>query len=156
MISEYFPPFSKGGGEISAFFLAKEIAKKGLNVHVLTSNFHNSKEEEIMEGVHVHRKLQTGERPSCLIDNIKRGLLFKKSLLKELETLQERENFDIIHCMNTSSIYAVKLKEKIKKRFILHVNSPVLFCPKGTLMYKDKVSCNKNCTTLTYLDCYFN
>jgi hypothetical protein len=25
MISEYFPPFSKGGGELSAFALAKRI-----------------------------------------------------------------------------------------------------------------------------------
>jgi hypothetical protein len=34
------------------------------------------------------------------------------------------------------------------------VNSPVLFCPKGTLMYKDKKSCEQICSLKTYLGCF--
>jgi len=156
MISEYFYPHSKGGGEISAFLLAKELAKSGLEIHVLTSHFNGLKKEEVIEKVKIHRKLKTGKNPSFLIDNIKRRFLFEKSLLKELEKLDEKENFDIIHCMNITSLVAVKLKDKIKKKFILHVNSPVLFCPKGTLMYKDKCSCDKECTLSAFFDCYLH
>ena len=37
-ISEYFPPKIKGGGEISAYLLAKNLAKR-IDVSVLTGYF---------------------------------------------------------------------------------------------------------------------
>ena len=104
----------------------------------------------------IHRRLNTAIDPTKLQDNIKRIVSFEKSLLKEIPILDEKENFDIIHCMNISSLHAVKLKNKIKKKFVLHVNSPVLFCPKGTLMYKDEETCERTCTRTTFLDCYLD
>ena len=156
MISEYFKPFEMGGGEISAFALAKELVKEGFAMHVLTSWFRGVKKKEIVDGVVIHRLLKTGKNPSSISDNIKRWLFFEKSMLNELEKLNNNENFDIIHCMNITSIYAVKLKEKIRKKFILHVNSPVLFCPKGTLMHKDKEQCTLKCTRAEFFNCYIH
>ncbi|MHA1558749.1 MAG: hypothetical protein ACTSXG_02960, partial [Alphaproteobacteria bacterium] len=101
------------------------------------------------------RLLKTGENPYSIKDNLKR-MFFEKSLLKELPKLNDKENYDIIHCMNSTSISAVKLKSKIKKPFVLHVNGPVLFCPKGNLMYKDKEVCERKCDFITFLGCFFN
>jgi glycosyltransferase involved in cell wall biosynthesis len=156
IVSEYFFPLGKGGGEISGFLFAKELTKNKIGVHVLTSFFYGMKKEEIIDKVRIHRLLRSGKNPNSLIDNIKRRWFFEKSLLKELENLDKKENFDIIHCMNATSISAVKLKDKLKKKFVLHVNSPVLFCPKGTLMYKDRESCDRKCDRKTFLDCYMN
>ena len=154
-ISEYFWPEEKGGGEISCFNLAKVLVKKNIEVHVLTSYFSGLEKEEIKEGVVVHRRLKTGKDPRKLKDNLKRRS-FETSLLKELPKIVEEKKIDLIHCFNISSIVAVKLKDKIKKKFVMHVNSPLPFCPKGTLMYKDKELCNKKCTKKTFLDCYLN
>lgn len=156
MISEYFHPFGKGGGEISAMLLAKELSKAGIEIHVLTSFFPGTDKEEEYDGIKIHRRLKTGQNPSSMIENIKRALFFEKSLLKELKKIDSEENFDIIHCMNVTSIPAVKVKDKLNKKFILHVNSPILFCPKGTLIYKDKEPCNVECCRAAFLDCYFH
>ncbi len=47
LISEYFPPKIFGGGEISAWLLAKNLAKRGLDVSVLTSYFSGLEKFEI-------------------------------------------------------------------------------------------------------------
>jgi glycosyltransferase involved in cell wall biosynthesis len=155
MISEYFPPETKGGGEISAFLLAKELVKSGVEMHVLTSYF-GGKKKEVMDGVVVHRRLTTGRNPVKLLDNLKRRVSFERSLVRELVLVDKEEKFDIIHCMNITSINAVRLKKRLGKRFILHVNSPVLFCPKGTLMYKERETCDRECTLATFVDCYLS
>jgi glycosyltransferase involved in cell wall biosynthesis len=155
-VSEYFYPIGKGGGEISTFLLAKELVKCGIKIHVLTSWFDGMKKEELIDGVNIHRRLRSGKNPNKILDNIKRVLFFERSLLTELEKLDKKENFDIIHCMNATSISAVKLKSKLKKRFFLHANSPVMFCPKGTLMYKDKRECDVKCSRSAFLECYIH
>ena len=154
-ISEYFPPQSRGGGEISSYLLAKELANT-INIHVLTSHFPGLKKRKTKENITYHRLLKTGNDPTKIKDNIQRILNFEKSLLNELIKLDKKENYDLIHCFNISSIPAVKLKNKLNKKFIMHVNSPVPFCPKGTLMYKDKYVCDKKCNTKTFIDCVMN
>jgi len=131
-ISEYFPPNVRGGGEISCFLLAKHLVKRGIEVHVLTSNLEGTKE---IEGIKIHRNLKTGKNPSSIFSNIKRTLAFPKSVRKETKKIIRKYNLDIIHYFNTTSSYGV-IKTKIPK--IMHSNSPVFFCPKGDLIYEDK------------------
>lgn len=109
MISEYFPPASKGGGEISAFLLAKSLIKKKIEMHVLTSS---EKEPyfELIDGIKIHRVLSTGDSGS-IKGNLKR-IKFNKNLRIKVKKLDAKENFDIIHCMNTSSISAVRCVDK--------------------------------------------
>ena len=155
MISEYFEPYAQGGGEISAFNLAKELVKNKIEIHVLTSHFNGLKTKETINNVKLFRYLSSG-KPNSLFGNVKRIINFEKSVIKQLPKLYSKEKYDIIHCMNTNSIVAIKLKKKINAKFIMHVNGPVPFCPKGTLMYKDKKICDKKCTRLTYLDCFIH
>ena len=155
MISEFFPPKSMGGGELSAYSLAKELVKEKIEVHVLTSYFEGLKKQESLDGIKIFRFLKSGN-PNNLQGNMDRLLNFEKSLLIEFQLLHVKEKYDIVHCMNTNSILAIKIKNKINRPFIMHVNGPTPFCPKGTLMYKDKEICNQNCTRKTHLDCYLH
>ncbi len=157
MISEYYPPHGKGGGEISAKMLAELLSKeKNIEMHVLTSYFGEKKKKEKKGKLTIHRYLKTGESPTSLIGNIKREAQFKRSLLKELKVLNEKEKFDIIQCMNSTSIHAIKLKDFIDAKFILQAHGPVLFCPKATLIYKHEKSCDVECNLKNYTKCYFN
>jgi len=149
MISEYFPPMSMGGGEISAFLLAKELAKNNIDITILTSKFSGQKEDETIEGVRVLRRLKTG-LPYSLKGQIDRERFFEKSVLRQSSLVKD---YDIIHCMNTDSLVAIKLKKFSKAKFVMHVNGPSVFCPKRTLMYKDDIECNKKCHGLIYLNC---
>lgn len=152
-ISEYFHPKGKGGGEISCFLLGKHLVKKGVEVHVLTSKFKDTKKEENLEGMHIHRLTSTGENPSSFLSNIKRSVAYPKSVKKNTQKLYNKHKFDLIHYFNTNSIYGLT---KIDAPKIVHVNSPVLFCPKGDLLYKGKEECNKYCDYKTFNLCIKN
>ena len=155
LVSEYFPPKIFGGGEISAALLAKNLSREGIEVSVLTSHFNGLEKFEVKDGVKIYRRLKTGENPNSFFSNFKRAFLFPYSTKRELIKLNKKENFDIIHCMNINSIIgAAKAKKEIKKPIIAHVNSPVLFCPIGTLM-KGKKNCKEKCSFFNFLGCFF-
>jgi len=168
MISEYFPPYGKGGGEQSAFLLAKSLAEQGNDVTVLTAGFnkkdddnlheshgsnesHGLKEQAIGKNFRVIRTLKTGISPGSLLSNIKRALIFHLSVKKEIKRILKREDFDIIHYLNTNSISGM-INTKIPQ--VAHVNSPVFFCPKGTLLYKDSSYCTYYCTEKRFKECF--
>jgi len=155
LISEYFPPKTFGGGEISAWLLAKNLAKeKNFKVSVLTSYFSELKRFEVKDGVKIYRRLKTGKNPFSLLENLKRAFLFPFTTKRELIKLDKKENFSLIHCFNINSIFgASQAKEKIKKPIIAHINSPVLFCPLGTLM-KDNKFCQERCSFLKFSKCF--
>ncbi|MBT3407466.1 glycosyltransferase family 4 protein [Candidatus Woesearchaeota archaeon] len=152
-ISEYFPPKGKGGGEISCFLLAKYLVKQGVEIHVLTSKFKETKKEEIIEGIHIHRLATTGENPSSIFSNIKRDVSFAKSIKNKTRQLIKKHNFDIIHYFNINSIKGI-IKTKIPK--IIHINSPVLFCPKGDLLFNGKIECATHCNYNAFSICFKN
>jgi glycosyltransferase involved in cell wall biosynthesis len=152
-ITEYFFPKIKGGGEISCFLLGKYLTKLGVEVHILTSKFSKTKEEEIIEGMFIHRKTKTGKNPSSVLSNFKRTLIFPKSVKENTKKLMEKYNFDLIHYFNINSSYGV-IKTKIPK--IMHINSPTLFCPKGNLLYGTKYSCNLYCNYEIFKKCFSN
>jgi len=84
---------------------------------------------------------------------MKRAFTFPNSLQKELVKLDQEENFDLIHCMNINSIFAAKVKEKLNKPFLAHVNAPNLFCPRGTKFKEEP--CQEKCTFFKFLSCHF-
>lgn len=153
MLSEYFPPKVMGGGEVSASLLAENLAKAGVKVTVLTSAFPGLQEYEEKEGIRIYRKLKTGTKPESFFSNIKRELFFLSSLKRAVRELCREEDFDVIHCMNMTSLGAVTLKPKIKKPFIAHVNSYLFVCPKGDLWYHGKEICKIHCNYNTFVPC---
>ncbi len=150
-VSEYWEPHGQGGGEISAAMLARALVKNGIDVHVLTSTFPGAMRYERKEGVAIHRALTTSTTPTGVFSSIKRMITFPRSVRAQLTHILTHEQFDIIHYFNATSALGA-IKTTIPQ--LVHVNSPVFFCPKGTLMYQDKHECHYKCTPTRFLRCF--
>ncbi len=131
-VAEYWYPAEKGGGEISTRLLAEALSKQGVEMHVLTSKFPGLKESEIFNGVHIHRLLRTGKDPSSFSSSLGR-VLFPLSIRRKLPILMRQLRPDIIHYLSPQAALG-KVKTSVPS--FIHVNSPVFFCPQGTLMYE--------------------
>ena len=146
LVSEYFPPRTFGGGELSAYELAKGLSGKGLDVSVLTSKFKGLEGFESRDGFKIYRLMETGENPGSLVSNFKRRKTFPKS---EQETLNHfSDKFMLIHCLNNTSIIGCKTNVPS----IATLNSYSVFCPKGNLFYKEKNVCS-GCSFTKFIGC---
>ena len=142
-----------GGGEISAGLMAKNLARRGMDVSVLTSCFNGSKEFEVVDGVKIYRRLETGKSPESLFSNMRRALMFSDSVKRELVKLDKEQFFDIIHSVNITSLVGVAgAKKKIGKPSIAHINSPTPFCPRGILLRGDR-ECSRRCNFARFSRC---
>ncbi|MEK6849723.1 MAG: glycosyltransferase, partial [Nanoarchaeota archaeon] len=138
MVSEFFPPVTQGGGETSALALAKALAKNGQRVSVLTSRAEGLPEKSVTEGVLVIRTLGTGKTSNSFVGNIKR-LGITASIKKELPALIDLLKPDVLHALNITSMPGVAVVARAKGiPAIAHINSPLAFDPKGTLLDGNK------------------
>jgi glycosyltransferase involved in cell wall biosynthesis len=148
IISEYWYPEVKGGGEKSALLLAEAVSKKH-DVTVLTSK--TSKQTK--DTVKVLRELSTGKNPGSIFSNIKRLFVYERSMRSWLR--KNLNNYDVAHCMNMTSMSAVKLKNEFPDvLFVAHVNSYISFCPKGDLMLNGEKECWEKCTWSQFNSCF--
>lgn len=152
IVTEYYPPKVMGGGELSAALLAKNLAGAGIDVCVLTSWFKGQPEREISDDVLVYRRLATSEKPDSILSNLKRRTLFYLSSMREVRALDRTIDFDIIHCMNITSMVGVSMAN-LRKPCVATINSYASLCPKSNMFYKDKVACQFRCSPLTFADC---
>ncbi|MEA3254476.1 MAG: glycosyltransferase family 4 protein [Candidatus Altiarchaeota archaeon] len=146
LVSEYFPPKIFGGGELSAYTLAKELAGCGLSVSVLTSRFEGLKDFEERDGFRIYRLMDTGESPNSLLSNFKRKIVLPWSERRALKRLGKE--FDAVHCLNSSSIVGCKTHALT----VATLNGYSVFCPKGNLFYREKEVCT-GCSFLKFIDC---
>lgn len=139
LVSEYFPPLIKGGGEINLALLAKALtaAPEKNEVSILTSKHPKLKTYEQKDNYNICRRLKTGNNPAKIRDNFKRSLIFPKSIEKEVRRLQAKNHFDLIHFFGTSVIAASKLK-KLKVPLIATIESYPALCPKGDRICRRK------------------
>lgn len=159
-VSEYFYPKGIGGGERSAYKLGKALVKKGVEVHILTSYFKGIKVRENLDGMNIWRFLEPSlqDASGSMIENLKRLNRFENSVTDFTTYLNNILNFDVIHCKNSSSACVVALKKKINAKFVIHINSYVLLCPKGTMVYRDRDmnrrrECKHDCNLINYNIC---
>ncbi len=145
IVTEYFPPAVFGGGELSAYHLAKALARQGHEITVLTSKVSGEKETEEKDKIRILRRISTGKTPATLLDNFVRMAVFPRSLKQETVKLLAEESldrpFDAVHCMNMTSMLLAELKEKINIPITSHLNSPLPICPKN-----DRVRYGRPCT----------
>ncbi|MBU0615373.1 MAG: glycosyltransferase family 4 protein [Nanoarchaeota archaeon] len=145
-ISEYYLPKIMGGGEINLSLIAKALVEAGHDVSVLTSRFKGLKKEEVVDGVKVLRLLRTSENISGVIGNLKRSIVFAKSVKKELGKINKE--YDIVHFIGASISGGWK-----QKNFFATIESYISICPKGDLLYQGKCECNYDCTFGRFLKC---
>ncbi|MDD3137774.1 MAG: glycosyltransferase family 4 protein [Lachnospiraceae bacterium] len=92
IVSHEYPPVG-GGGANACYFLSREYAAQGHEVTVLTAQFHGNPQDEMINGVHIHRvdvKRKKQEKSNLL----EMGFFLMKAW-KKAEKLQEQYQFDI-------------------------------------------------------------
>lgn len=113
-------PYRKGGAEKRTWEIAKRIAKKGHNVHLIGLKYWKGEKEFVTEGVHIHgvnvygkMYAKKGRR------SITQVILFLPSIIPML--LKNR--FDIIECGNPTylDIFFVKFFSLITKSKLIAV-----------------------------------
>ncbi len=93
MIASGYPCHSKPVLDIFIHEQAREMAKQGLKVHVITpGNNDDSPREETIEGVHVHRVMNGDFKPARLMP-----FVFAVKVMREAARLNKIEKFDVVH-----------------------------------------------------------
>ena len=141
-----------GGGEINLELLATALTKKGVEVLVLTSRHPGLKRVEKQEGVTIYRRLKTGNNPAGLVGNLKRSLIFPKSIVEEVQEIVKKQQIKAIHFIGTSIIAAPQLKSSGIPLFATIESYPAL-CPKGDRIFHGKSECAVKCSFTEFLSC---
>lgn len=94
IVSHEFPPLG-GGGANACFFLAREFARQGHFVTVITSAYENLSKEEILEKVRLIRvkALRRNKEKSSFIEM----LTYLFSAMRQAKALAKKECFDVCH-----------------------------------------------------------
>jgi glycosyltransferase involved in cell wall biosynthesis len=127
-----FPPALYGGGEFIFFQWAKELAKRGHKVHVITQRLKGITDFEIIEGVHIHRVgppiEYKGTLPPFLLDNLKYVI---SAVIKGLNIISQHK-INVLHSNTYAPALAGEICGLIKKK--LHI---ITFHDVYTLKSKD-------------------
>lgn len=152
LVSEYYPPLVKGGGEINLALLAQELVRQGMKVIVLTSRVVGLPSYEQIDEVEIYRRLKTGKKVNSFFGNLARSILFPKSAVKEIKKLKKEKSIDVIHFIGNSIIVASKIK-KLGSPLFATIESYPTVCPKGDRMYYGKEECKIVCSFSQFVRC---
>ncbi len=143
-VSEKFYPDLKGGGELSAYLLLKELAKKH-EIHVVTSG----NREEVLDRIQVHGEFEIPFIKGPIIERVSGNSIL---WLRILDRLRKYSNFDLIHAFNMSSIPScIILGKKLKIPVTATINDHWATC-----FYRDHWRDGQeciNCNLLKLITC---
>ena len=140
-ICDYFPPFSKGGGEISSYWQAKKLTQQGVEVVVLAPKYQNRlkiKKENFKRYWYNFPFRLENTSPILFLNPF-----FFFYLLRQIIKACQKEKINLIHCQGKysapSSIFA---KVFLKIPVILTLRDYKGICNHAFCLYKSKKSCN--------------
>ncbi|MCK5040253.1 MAG: glycosyltransferase family 4 protein [Candidatus Aenigmarchaeota archaeon] len=143
ILIENYPPTIKGGAEVSTKIMAEELAKRKINVHVLTRCLNNKKIVEKINQVTVHRTIT-----SLDFFTIKEGLmclpLTTYFIKKQILSLNKKENFDLFHASGRDvAIGTILAAKKAGIPSIAHIRDYWPICPMRSCikLYNEKADC---------------
>lgn len=134
-VNALFSPFT-GGVEKHTLELSKALARRGVQVHVLTGRLKGTRAEETIEGVKVHRVECTEVRVPALYPP---PVIIAPKAYEALQKLDSRYDFDVIHLQDrwfpdfdTAALYA----KVAGKPFVvtLHNARPLGIAPQYTVV----------------------
>lgn len=153
-VSEYYYPKVFGGGEINLHVMAKSLACRGNDVHVATSFFRGLRREEMIDGVKVHRVLSSASGVETPLDNLRRSIVFPRSVKNTVPKLDRGEDFDVIHFIGSSVKGSKVVRNSTMKPVYATVESYLSVCPKGDLIYMGEEPCDRECNYSLFVRCY--
>ena len=141
-ISRRFYPDIIGGGQISAFYLAKAAKMAGHDVYVCT--FTNNKQiiVDVLEGITIYRIPLPNLKFSKILSNLD-YMYLQMALLSS--KIIKKINPDILHLLNFESVplASIYYKLRFKKKIVATVNGPLFGCfTQNGLDYNEKVCIN--------------
>ena len=154
IVSKYFPPNIRGGGEISAFNLAQALAELGLDVHVITSsNIEQLKESRFT----LHPIIKDVSMPGILKYLSRNEIFYWNSYKAVSKFLSDNQDIDVVHGMNMASIPGT-LKAAVKHGIpsVITISSHWLACPTGMMLKQDYTICDGICSFKKTFECYSN
>jgi glycosyltransferase involved in cell wall biosynthesis len=154
IVSKYFPPNIRGGGEISAYNLAQALTEIGVDVHVITSTNIDQLEESKFT---LHPIIKDISMPGVLNYLSRNEVFYWKSYKAVSKFLSENQDIDVVHAMNMASIPGtVKAAIKHDIPSVITVSSHWLTCPTGMMLKSDDTVCDGQCSFMKTLRCYSN
>src|SRR3989338_8080734 len=117
IISDRVYPFFKGGGEKRYWDLAKEIIKKGHEIHFYTGQWPKMKKEMKIEGIHIHGVYKVKSFYVNGRKSIKESIIYSIKLIPVLL----KADFDIIDCeqMPLFSMFSCRLVNIVKRKKLI-------------------------------------
>jgi len=113
-----FLPYKVGGTEIATYYLAKELAKAGHDIYVITSHFRNARYYEDMDGIKV---IRIPWLFNSLFDSEIKFLGFHEFVVKCLSVLKKIDP-DIIHSQGFfNDVVAYMANKLMGKRYVVGV-----------------------------------
>ncbi len=161
-VTEYYPPAVRGGGELNLQLLAEGLAKRGLNITVLTSSLSGLPAREMLSGVKIIRSLRTGKNPAGLLSNARRAYSFPPSVRREVQALLREygpengpEKSDGISCIHFigAAVLAAPFFSGLGKPLFTTIESYPALCPKGDRIYHGKSECRIRCSWKEFRRC---
>ncbi len=131
-ISEYFPPYDRGGAEISTSLIIKYVSKY-CNCHILTEKykekswkFNGSTVHPVLKRIHMERRSFVG-----IIEYGINIIIAPIINILRIVNFIKRYDIDIIHFVPTAYYYASLIIAAIltRKPFVIDVRGLSLICP---------------------------
>lgn len=140
-VSSLYPPFARGGGELSTHYLARALVERGHEVVVLcqSPSSHQHDTADVFEGVHVRRlNLPLGAKP--LLEQ-----RHARKLARHIAPMVTNEKFDIVHAHDFRA--AQVLSEITVPGRIVTVRDYAQICGSPNNLRADGATC-RGCTSL--------
>lgn len=140
-VCDYFPPFTKGGGEISSYWQAKKLSRQGIRISILAPRFRDKvkekKEKFKIYWYSVPWRLKTSTAGLFL------NPVFISYLFWLILKTGKQEKIDLIHCQGKYSSPAVILARYfLKAPVLITLRDYKGICNHGFCLKKSKQGCN--------------
>jgi len=140
-ICDFFPPFIKGGAEISSYWQAKELSQKNIKVIILAPKYKDKIkiEKDSFKKYWYSLPIKTTLTSPIIFLNP----IYIIYLLLNILKVAKKEKIDLIHCQGKFSMPAAWLAKKIlQKPLILTIRDYQGLCNYAFCLYHSQKACN--------------
>lgn len=140
-VCDYFPPFVKGGGEISSFLQAKKLMKKKIGIIILAPEYKEKikKRKNNLKVYWYKFPFRTKNTSPIMFLNP----IFLIYLFFQIIKVVKKERIDLIHCQGKYSMPSAALaKTFLRIPLILTLRDYKGICNHGFCLYQSKKGCN--------------
>lgn len=155
-VSEFFPPYVLGGGELSARELAKALAEAGEEVYVITPSYNGWRGEVSSDGytiVYFPFPVKQALTRRYLVGNT----VFFNYLAREVRKACSKYSLELLHAQNKYAVPgAVRAGERAGIPVVATIRDTIAVCEFGVCMLKHPHKPPKWCSFWDRLRCCVN